>query len=255
MASKKYQYSSNLAKGTGLINETLTLIEFYQIGESKQEFLKRCISQNILNKSTEHRTKDIINLVFFDRYWKTEETVIQFLKMMRENGLSLEALKTLFFIYTARANQVLYDFTLEIRSQGTSKKVSKEIAQSFLLRAISDGLAPKWSDSIITRVSSYLISCLKDFNIIERSGYIVNNWPDTKVFNYLIHELHFKGYSDEKIARDNLWELLGLDFHKLIQEIERISYKGTFIFQHSGEILRIGWNYKTMEEFIDNEFR
>lgn len=255
MATRKYLYNSNLAKGTGLINETLTLIEFYEMGESKQGFLNRCTSQNILNKSTEHRTKDIINLVFFDRYWKGNESVILFLKLLRENGLSLEALKSLFFIYTARANQVLYEFTLEIRKLSPSKKITKDTAKSFLLRAISDGKAPEWSDSIIARVSIYLISCLIDFDIIDKGGFLKNSLPDSKVSNYLLHELHFKGYGDEKIIHDSIWSLLGLEFQELIKEIERISFKGTFIFQYSGEILKIGWNYKTMEEFIENECR
>ncbi len=254
MAGSKYLYNSNLAKGTGLINETLTLFEFYESGESKQEFLLRCTSQNVLNKSTEHRTKDIINLVFFDRYWKGSKNVIPDLKTLRENGLSLEALKSLFFIYTARANHVLYDFTLEIREIAQSKKISKEIAMGFLLKSFSDGKAPAWSDSIITRVSSYLISCLKEFDVIDKEGYIKRTFPDSKVCNYLLHELHFKGYSDEKVVHDNSWKLIGLDFNELIKEIERISFKGTIIFQYSGEILKIGWSYKTMEEFVENEY-
>lgn len=255
MSKHKYIYNSNLAKGTGLINETLSLIEFYEFGESKEDFLDRCISNNILNKSTERRTKDIIKLVFFDRYWKEDENVIQYLKIMRDNGLSLEAMKSLLFVYTVRANHILYDFTLEIREVIQSNKINKETAKNFLLKSISNGKAPAWSDSMIIRISSYLISCLKDFDIINKQGYITIKFPDTRVFNYLLHELHFKGYSDEQIVQDDIWNLFGLDLNELIKEIERISFKGTFIYQSSGEILKIGWNYKTMMDFIKDECR
>ena len=98
MASKKYPYNTNLAKGTGFINETLILIEFYEEEEARSAFLRRCISANILDKSTEKRTKDVINLVFFDRYWQEGSGVIQTLKSLRQDGLSLEAMKSLFFI-------------------------------------------------------------------------------------------------------------------------------------------------------------
>jgi hypothetical protein len=167
----------------------------------------------------------------------------------------MESLKSLFFIYTVRANQVLYDFVLEVRQVQQPKKISRETAQGFLLRATSDGKVPVWSDSIIARVSSYLISCLKDFYIIDKEGYIKKKILDSKVCNYLLHELHFKGFSDEKMVHDTIWTVLGLEFHELIKEIERISFRGTFIFQFSGDILKISWKYLNMEEFIENEYR
>lgn len=255
MSSLKFKYNSNLAKGSGLVNETLSLIEFYEHGESKQDFLGRCLSHNVLNKSTEHRLKDIINLVFFDRYWRSKENSVHYLKLMRENGLSLDSIRSLLFVYTARANQILFDFVLELRQEKLQKKITKETSKSFILKAISNGKAPSWSDSIISKVSSYLISCLNDFELLDKEGYLKFNLPDQKVCNYLLHELHFKGYSDEKIVHDDLWSLLGYDFHQLIREIERISFKGVFIFQYSGEILKIGWTFNSMEDFINHECR
>jgi hypothetical protein len=254
MASYKFLYNTNLAKGTGLINETLTLLEFYLIGEKKQDFLERCIASNILNKSTEHRTKDIVVSVFFDRYWKSDDNAIKNLKQIRENGLSLQALKSLLLVYTARANPILFDFILEIRDSKLLS-VNREIARTFILRAISDNKAPKWSDSIIIRVASYLISCLKDFDIIDKNGLIRYKITDQKVINFILHELHFMNYSDEKIINDDVWVLLGSEFNALIKEIERISFKGTFIFQYSGELLKIGWNFNNMEDFIAYEYR
>lgn len=254
MASIKYPYNTNLAKGTGFINETLTLMEFYEEGDTKQSFLNRCISQNVLNKSTEHRTKDIINLVFFDRYWKSKN-VIFYLRQLRLNGLILESLKTLLYIYTAKANLVFYDFVIESVQYNQNKKITTEDAKSFLLRAISMEMAPSWSNTMIQRVSSYLISCLKDFDLIDNEGHLKISFPDQKVINYLVHELHFQGKKDNEIVADRIWQLLGLTEYETIVEMEKISFRGTYIFQHSGEILKIGWKYQNMEEFIENECR
>ena len=255
MANTEFPYNTNLAKGTGFINETLTLMEFYEQGESKSDFLERCMAANILDKSTEHRTKDIINLVFFDRYWRGDKNVIHRLKLMRHNGLSLEALKTLLFIYTVKANKVLYDFVKEITASSPNEKITSTIAKQFILNSISFDRAPSWSDSMIKRVSSYLISCIKDFGLINSDGYLTLRFPDQKVINYTLHELHFEGHRDDEIIRDGVWDLLGLSNQQVIKELEKISFKGTFLFQYSGEILKIGWNYKSMEEFIENEFR
>lgn len=254
MTKAKYIYNTNLAKGTGLVNENLMLIEFYEETDSKQSFLSRCIAENILDKSTEHRTKDILNQVFFDRFWKTEN-VIPFLKKMRENGLSLDAVKVLFLVYTAKANLVFYDFVVYLNHSPHNKKITSEDSKRFLLQSISEEKAPSWSTSMIHRVSSYLISTAKDFNVLTNDGYLNKKNPDQKVINYLLHELHFQHKSDFEIVGDNLWKLFGMSFHELISEIEKISFKGSFIFQYSGEILKIGWNYNSMEEFIENECR
>jgi hypothetical protein len=255
MKATKYPYNTNLAKGTSFVNETMTLLEFYENGESKQEFLLRCVSENILDKSTELRSKDIINLVFFDRYWKSTNGIVKGLKEMRENGLSLSALKSLMYVYTARANKVFYDFVLELQVSYKNKKITTSIANSFLLKAISLNKAPSWSDSMIKRVSSYLVSCLKDFDLLDSSGYLNIGFPDQKIISYLLHELHFQNKNENEIINDSVWLLLGLSISDIIKEIEKISFKGTFIFQYSGEILKIGWNYQNMDEFIENEYR
>lgn len=255
MTKNSYSYNTNLAKGTGFINETLSLIEFYEEGESKQSFLNRSISTNILDKSTELRTRDLVKLVFFDRYWKVSDKVIHSLKKMRYNGLSLDGLKSLLFIYTSRANRVLYDFVLDLNTSSRKEKITTSVAKGFLLNAISLNKAPSWSDSMIKRVSSYLISCLKDFDLLDIDGYLMQRFPDQQVINYIIHELHFDGRNDDEIVLDNVWPLLGLSRYDVVKEIEKISFRGTFIFQYSGEILKIGWNYQNMEEFIENECR
>lgn len=255
MAALKYPYNTNLAKGTGFVNETLTLMEFFEEGDSKKKFLEKCISSNILNKSTEHRTKDVISLVFFDRYWKSNSSSVSYLKEMRHNGLSLDALLSLFYVYTARANLVFYDFVLEMMVESNNQKITTSLAKSFLLNAISTNMAPPWSDSMIKRVSSYLITCLRDFDLLNDNGYLDIRFPDQKVVNYLLHELHFEGKKVDEIVMDKTWKLLGLSKYEVIKEIEKISFKGTFIFQYSGEITKVSWNYESMDEFIENEYR
>ena len=255
MALTKYPYNTNLAKGTSFINETLSLIEFYEESDTKQLFLARCITANILDKSTEHRTRDIIGLVFFDRFWKGNRNVIPNLKELRQNGLSLDALKSLLYIYMARANRVFYDFVIELSLTSRDEKVNTSIAERFILKGISIGMAPSWSDSMIKRVSSYLISCLKEFDLLDNDGYLKLGFPDQKVVSYLLHELHFEGKRDDEITREKVWGLLGLTESQVIKEMEKVSFRGTFIFQFSGEILKIGWNYDNMEEFIENECR
>lgn len=252
MTEMKLEYNTNLAKGTGFVNETLELLSLVEENDTKTMFLKRCLEQNPLSKSTEKRTRDVVSLVFFDRYWNGE--LPKHLHNIRENGLGLEGMKSLFLVYTSRANGILRDFILEYFSKD-KKVISTVDSARFIDGAISEGIAPVWSESMRKRVASYLISCCKDFNLIDNKGAFQYYVPETFVVNYFLHELHFSGLNDNQILEDSTWGLLQLDTHNLIREIENISYKGSFIMQYSGEILHISWKYQNMNEFIEHECR
>ena len=69
--------------------------------------------------------------------------------------------------------------------------------------------------------------------------------------NYLTHELHFKGYSDEAIASAEEWKLFGYNRYDVTRHFERLAAQDHFIFQNAGDLIRITWNYKNMKELID----
>lgn len=250
---EKYPYNTNLAKGTGFINETLELLSFVEDTDDKKSFLNKCLRSNILGKSTEKRTKDIVSLVFFDRYWKGE--IPQQLHSIRENGFGLDGMKQLFLVYTARANPIFKDFVIQMVGNKKKFQILPEDSLCFINDAISIGSAPSWSDTMRKRVSSYLISCCKDFGLIDKQGGISLFYPDSFVINYFLHEIHFTGSDDNQILTNETWSILQLNNNETLREIEKISFNGSLIYQYSGELLRISWKYKNMNEFIKNECR
>jgi hypothetical protein len=249
----KYLYNTNLAKGTGFINETLELLSFVENEDDKKSFIKRCVTLNLLGKSTEKRTKDIISLVFFDRYWKGE--LPQELHDIRESGLGLEGMKQLFLVYTARANNILKDFIIQVVTNKRNSKILPHDSLTFINDAISVGDAPIWSEIMRKRVSSYLVSCCRDFGLIDNKGKISLFYPESFVVNYFLHEIHFSGIDDNQILNDDTWSILQLTKDEILREIEKISFSGSFIYQYSGELLKLSWRYKNMNEFIKNECR
>jgi len=44
--------------------------------------------------------------------------------------------------------------------------------------------------------------------------------------------------------------LFGLQKEDLKEEMKRLSLKGFLIIQSAGDVIRIGWNYKSWEELI-----
>ncbi len=252
MTNKK-PYNTNLAKGTGFINETLELLSLVEEGDDKKKFLNRCLEMNSLGKSTEKRTKDMISLVFFDRYWKGN--VPQDLQEIRDYGFGLEGMKQLFLVYTARANLILKDFIIEYFTRRSKIRISIIDSLEFINNAITEGKAAPWSETMRKRVASYLISCCKDFGLLDQQGQVTVFYPQNFVVNYFIHELHFSGLSDNQILEDDTWSILQLNKNDTLREMEKTSFNGTFIYQYSGELLRISWKYENMKQFIAHECR
>ncbi len=259
MIKNKTTYNSNLLKGTGLIQEMLVLIEAYTPGESAQNFQKRVLKEGLLSKSTDNRTIDVVRNIFKTRFLDQKLNVTSYIKSMREEYVSMDIITQLFLIYTCRANPILADFISEVYFQHARDgkvKVTAEDPKIFIRSAISDGrIQTSWSNSTIEKVSEHINACLIDFGLVDSSKRILPFRAIDFTVNYLIHELHFQGYSDMDILHHKDWQIFDLDASSLASVAERISFKGTFIFQYSGEILKIGWYYQSMKEFIENECR
>lgn len=253
------KYNSNLLKGTGLIQEMLVLIESYESGESALEFQKRVLEEGILSKSTNSRTIDVVRNIFRTRFLDQNLEVTNYLKSMRSHYVSMEVITQLFLLYTCRANPILADFISEVYYpliEDDKSIVTAEDPKVFIRSAISDGrIQTSWAPSTIEKVSEHINACLIDFGLVDKSKQILPFRAIDLTVNYLLHELHFQGYSDMNILHHRDWQIFNLDSTELALTAERISFRGSFIFQYSGEILKIGWNYHSMEEFIENECR
>jgi len=256
---KDITYNSNLLKGTGLIQEMLVLIEAYHPGESAQDFQKRVLQEGLLSKSTDNRTIDVVRNIFKTRFLDQKLAVTTYIRFMRDEYVSMDVITQLFLVYTCRANPILADFISDVYYLLTidgKAKVTAEDPKIFIRSAISDGRIPtSWSTSTIEKVSEHINACLIDFGLVDQSKQILPFQAVELSVNYLFHELHFQGYSDMDILCHRDWRIFNLDSSSLASIAERISFRGAFIFQYSSEILKIGWNYQNMEEFIKNECR
>jgi hypothetical protein len=252
-------YNSNLLKGTGLVQEMLVLIEAFDPGESSIAFQKRVLEQGLLSKSTENRIIDVVRNIFTTRFLGYEIDVPVTLANMRNNYVSMDVINQLFYIYTCRANPILGDFVREVYFPFIKKgfqKINTNDPKDFIRTALSDGRIPKsWSTSTINKVSEHMIACMIDFNLIDRSKTIIPFRIIDLTANYLAHELHFRGFSDDDIWKYEDWQLFGLEPIDVINILERLSYQGSFLFQFSGELLNISWKYKSMDEFVEYECR
>lgn len=248
-------YNSDLLKGTGLIQETMVLIDLFREGMTKQELISQALELNPLGKDHENRTKDIVNHVFYRRFLKDGESTVLEIQALRNNYVSLEVVSQIIFIATCRANLILFDFVKEIfqpLAKSGNPILPDKSAINFIDSAIRDGRIPtKWADSTKQKVSEHINACLIDFKLTDRSKRILPFYINDLTANYWIHKQHFKGLSDLAITELEEWGLFGLDHQDVLNLLHRLSLTGSFLYQHSGEIIKITWKYNSMNDFIN----
>jgi hypothetical protein len=66
--SEARQYTNTISKGSGLLEETKTLLRAWQPGESRNEFCERVLREDLLGRMTAYRARDIVRRVFARRY-------------------------------------------------------------------------------------------------------------------------------------------------------------------------------------------
>jgi hypothetical protein len=252
-------YTVALAKGQGMPSETILLLNTWQEGMSAVELKRHVIANGLLPKATNYRTSDLVSRVFAPRYLSNGATAAKNLKHLLLGSFPADRLLQLFLIYTARANLILHDFITIVywpHYNAGSRVLQRQDALDFMRSARAGGHMPtNWSDAIKIKMTRYLLSALTDFRLTRdlpqgrREIVPYNIQPATTL--YLAHEAHFAGQSDHAVLDHADWKLFGLDRQGVLEELRKVADEGHFIVQFSGELLRISWKYKTMEECLD----
>jgi hypothetical protein len=252
-------YTTNLSKAQGMVPETLELLELWEPGMSVSDLKTRVRSMGALGRATQVRVDDLVGRSFAQRYLSDEGSPARWLRHLLLHRATRSLLRQLMLIYTARANSILHDFIREVfwlKDSSLAGEVTKQDAREFIEKAVSRGaLEKRWSDSIMERVTRYLLGTLVDFELIAANQYGHRQirplyiLPETVVF--LAYELHFAGLDDDAVVRNRDWGLFGLMLADVIALFEKASTQGHLFVQHSGAVLRVEWRYQTMEEMLD----
>lgn len=248
-------YNSNLLKGTGLVQETLRLLDNYQDGESVAEFAARVHSQDFIAKASELRVRVILEHAFFPRYVAPGPEHALALQYLLRQHLGAEALTQLFLVYTCRAVPFLADFLRLVYwplvRQG-ARHLPTQTGHEFIGEAQRDGRIPKpWSASTAQKVSEHLTACLIDFRLLAKTRVPLPFAPLDSTVLYVLHSLHLRGLGDTTLLHQPEWEWLGLSTPTLLRHLDRLAGQGHFILQYSGELLQLSWRYHSLADVAD----
>lgn len=257
MSDPPVKYNAAFAKGQGLQEETIALLQAWSPGMTAAELTMIALQQGLLRRATEKRTRDIISNHIAPRYLKNDARPAQYLHILIKNDFSSAALNQLFYIYTCRANPILRDFIGQVYWTSFAAgrtAIIKEQALAFIDGAVQNGhIAAPWSAELRDRIARGLMTCLADFDLAQKgralSRKIVSFRPFPSTIFFLAHELHFAGMSDHQIMAHPDWQLFGLQPLEVVQELSRLS-PHMLIVQFAGDLLRITWSCATMEEAL-----
>jgi len=249
-------YTTQLQAGLGLIDETRLLLSMYDKELSINQLFEKALDSGLFPMVSARRLRNIIVECFAPRYIKSN--VAENLKALAEH-LPSSGMNQLFLVYTAQANSILQDFIQEIyweRYSGGRDTIGIDDAKDFVIHAVREGKTKNpWSDSTIKRVSSYLIGCCADYGLLSSGRSSKRTIQPVRIQEstalYLAYKLHLEGLGDNAIISHKAWNLFGLDVIDVREELKRLAKNGWLIVQSAGDVTRIGWQLKTMEDVID----
>ncbi len=257
--AKQRRYTVIIGKGSAATNEIRTCLQYWEPGESYAELLKRVQQTDALGKRTARRTRDVIKEVFRPRLLTPDDRAARAMKQFIESSGDPRTFKELVLLYTARAEDVLYDFVVlrfwPACRAGTLLITMDEVL-AFFDEAVQAGHIPQpWSTSVQLRVARSMLGALRDFGFIReekrgRREIVPYRMTDGGVA-YLAHELHLCGLSDAAVVEHPDWGLFGLGRDQVLDRLDGLGPAAGLFVQRAGSVVRITWSYASMESLID----
>ena len=213
------RYTIALCKGAALVDETRTLVRQWSPGEEIGDFVNRVLRENLLARATAYRTKDIVRRVFVRRFLTPTDEPARQLKRIIGNGLPRKLFAEVLFLYAARADHLLYDFSTEVFWPACRRRrsiLTRDDVLAFIAEATDRGrIEQAWSAKVQVKIARAVLSTLRDVGFLreERRGHreIVSYYLSDEGVAYLAYELHATGISDSAMCEQPDWRLFGLD--------------------------------------------
>lgn len=255
-AARSHRVDANLTKGAAETGDVIQLLRLWKPGESPKAFRERTVEGNLLGKPSRSRIADLMTHIFLRRYTPGgDQSVGRRLAFLAEAGLRREVLDLLLYYHAALAEHLLYlvatELLYELRGKGQSRVDASDV-ERYLVRLEDDGRAPRYSESVASKLGRATLTALRDFGILAgkaRKRIAPPLLPD-EVTAYLCYHLRDQGASARRIVAHRDWRLFLLYPQEVEQAILSAASHGYFIYRSAGDIKRFDWNHDSLEDYV-----
>jgi len=253
------QYTTAISKGAGMIEETRRLLEHWIPGEPLDEFTRRVQSDGLLGNATAYRTRDIVRRVFSPRYLRPTDKPARILQRILSSGLPGRVFTELLFVFTARRDPLVYDFT--VREYWPAVRRGRNVLDtdpmlSFLSEAHYDGrLDNQWSERVSVRIARCVLGLLRDVGFLREvtrgRREIVDYRMSDEGAAVLAKELNKSGVTDSSLCAHPDWGLFGLTASEALEKLDGLGEHRGVIVQRAGAVVHFTWTVNSVEEMIN----
>ena len=248
-------YTTKILKAGALIPDTFEFFLNWDEEISVAVNLARLRESNVFHKATRIRVKNILR-IFRQRYL-FDESVGKSLAVLANSNLPPDALKPIFYFFTACADDLLRDtvliFLSSRRSSGRMHIDSEDLKRE-LQEWIGQGrIKDNWSDSTLTKVSRGLLATLRDFGVLQGAANksIAPIYLPVEAFAYIAFYLKTIDYSGELLVKNPLWGLFFLTPSEVERFLVQADQMQLLNYQAAGSVIRIDFPADTIEDYTD----
>ncbi|NLT70283.1 MAG: DUF1819 family protein [Verrucomicrobiaceae bacterium] len=253
------KYSTAVSKGAGMVDETRRLLNKWRPEEPLDDFTQRVQTEGLLGNSTAYRTRDVVRRVFAPRFLRPNDKPARILQKVLASGLPGRVFTELIFLFTARWDPLIYDFT--IREYWPSARRGRTVMNTdpmiaFLSEARCDGrLDNQWSDQVSVRIARCVLGLLRDVGFLREAARgrreIVDYRMSDEGAAILARELIEEGVTDSSLCNHPDWGLFGMTPSEVVERLDQIGEHRGVVVQRAGSVVHFTWSVKSVEELID----
>ncbi len=249
------KYTSKILKATAQLDDTKTLLAYWDEEISIEENFAQIQEQNIFGKSSRSRIKDELR-IFRQRYF-FDPDVSSALAYFVKNNVTNEILHPILFYFSAKTDNLLYDTATDILQSFAmrgQKYISVDETKREIQKFVDEGkTTTHWSESTIIRVTQHLLSTLRDFGILEGGAKkkISSFYLPNQAFAFIALYLYNEGNPGSKLVNHPDWRLFFLDSRLVERFFLECHQQGLLKYHGAGSVIRIDFPTTSLKEYAD----
>jgi hypothetical protein len=244
----------NSSKGA-LLLESVKCLQFLAAGHSVQELHRAIQEKDLLGKRTWEARRTYWRLISWRYLTPPGSPVIDALAALASRGAEDPTLRGALYFHFCLADRLTFDVATELlwtlEQQGREVISSAEVAAFIRSHTSTHPEVLSWSDTTISRLSTSILSSLRDFGRLRggtKKRLVRPPLPDDLLL-YICKFLADECISARDIVGAPEFRLWGRDPHEISVRLSHLSRYGVIRFEWSGDIAILDMGKETFEAY------